>query len=91
MPDAERPPSGPPAPLSDEQLRRAWDDFRSGAVVDCPNDGAPLALAVDASVGIYRFVCTRCGTATPWFECAGQGLRVRGSSPSQAPPPAEDA
>jgi hypothetical protein len=87
MPDTERPPpGGPPAPLSDEQIRKAWDDFRSGAVVACPNDGAALALAVDASAGIYRFVCTRCGTATPWFECSGLGLRLRGASPSQAPP-----
>jgi hypothetical protein len=85
MPDAERPPGGSHAPLSDDQLRSAWDEFRAGAVVDCPNDGAPLALAVDASAGAYRFVCTRCGTSTAWFESTPQGLRLRGNSPSVAP------
>jgi hypothetical protein len=89
MPDAERPPGGSHAPLSENQLRIAWDEFRAGAVVDCPNDGSPLALAVDASAGTYRFVCTCCGTATPWFESTPQGVRIRGPSQSR-PPPADD-
>jgi hypothetical protein len=85
MPDAERPPGGSHAPITEAQLGSAWDEFRAGAVVDCPNDGAPLALAVDASAGVYRFVCTRCGTATPWFESTSQGLRLRRASHPHAP------
>jgi hypothetical protein len=89
MPEAERPPGDAYAPLSDDELRGAWDLFRTGAPVPCPHDGAPLALAVDASAGVYRFVCTGCGASSPWFESTPQGLRLRGTSHS-GPAPAED-
>jgi hypothetical protein len=63
--------SGPLGSL--EELRALWGRFRSGDVVACPTDGAPLALSVDASAGAYRFVCTRCGTASSWFESSPNG------------------
>jgi hypothetical protein len=78
MTDAEKPLGA----LSEaEGVRAAWDEFRAGQVVACPNDGAALALAVDASAGAYRFVCTRCGTSSAWFESDPRGLRLRTSLP----------
>jgi hypothetical protein len=74
MPDAATPPDGSPAPLSSlRELVDAWVRFRAGEVVACPNDGASLALSVDASAGAYRFVCTTCGTASSWFESGPTG------------------
>lgn len=58
-------------------LSMTWDRFREGSPVHCGKDEAPLALEVDAAAGIYRFVCTRCGNASPWFESGQAGLRVR--------------
>lgn len=72
------PPHGPRTPLgATKDLRAAWDRFRTGAVVPCPKDGSHLALAVDSSAGAYRFVCTQCGATSPWFESAGNGIRLR--------------
>jgi hypothetical protein len=85
MTDTERPPGASRALASAEGVRSAWDEFRAGGVVDCPNDGAPVALAVDASAGAYRFVCTRCGTASYWFESGPQGLRLRASPSLRGP------
>jgi hypothetical protein len=90
MSDAEKPgpqPSAdteaPPPPLSTaEELREAWSVFREGNTVPCPRDGKPLALAVDASAGVYRFVCTQCGVASVWFESGADGIRVRSASPA---------
>lgn len=77
MTDGDKP-FGAARPLSGaEDLRSVWDEFRAGGVVACPRDGAPLALAVDASAGAYRFVCTRCGTSSPWFESDARGIRIR--------------
>ncbi|HZU81534.1 MAG TPA: hypothetical protein VE987_01400 [Polyangiaceae bacterium] len=73
-----RPPPAPAAPLGSDQLRTVWNGFRSGDVVPCPLDRAPLALTVDASAGMYRFVCTQCGAASVWFESGPGGIRVRG-------------
>jgi hypothetical protein len=75
--DATPPPLG-----TAEEVREAWGHFRGGETVACPRDGKPLALAVDASAGVYRFVCTQCGVASIWFESGVDGIRVRGSSPS---------
>ena len=70
---------GPDEPLeSTDELRASWSRFRSGEAVPCPVDQAPLALAVDASAGTYRFVCTQCGTASAWFESGPAGIQVRG-------------
>jgi hypothetical protein len=79
MADAAPPPESSPAPLSSmQELVDAWSRFRAGEVVPCPNDRASLALSVDASVGIYRFVCTTCGTASSWFESGPTGtIEVR--------------
>jgi hypothetical protein len=78
MADAAKPPDVPRAPLgSADDIKAVWDRFRAGAVVECPVDAAPLALAVDGTMGVYRFVCTRCGLASPWFESGPGGLRVR--------------
>jgi mono/diheme cytochrome c family protein len=85
MDDAEKPPDGAPDPLaSPSVLQAAWDRFRSGDAVACPVDGAPLALAVDASAVIYRFVCTQCGTSSDWFESGLTGMRVQGTSPDDS-------
>jgi hypothetical protein len=80
------PPEGLKAPFAaTEELRAAWDRFRAGDVVPCPLDRAHLALAVDASTGVYRFVCTQCGAASPWFESGPTGLRLRGHSADPLP------
>ena len=72
----------PAKPLDDaEVLEGIWERFRAGGSVPCPNDAAPFALSVDASVGVYRFVCTRCGLASPWFEAGPSGMRLRGQTP----------
>jgi hypothetical protein len=84
MTDTEKPPGGAHALAGADEVRSAWDEFRAGEVVDCPSDGAPLALAVDASAGAYRFVCTRCGVASSWFESGPLGIRIRTSIPVRA-------
>jgi hypothetical protein len=84
MPDAEKPSDGAHPPLSSvDELGPAWVSFRAGRVVPCPVDGSPLALSVDASVGIYRFVCTQCGLASPWFEAGPAEVRVHDSRQPQ--------
>lgn len=86
MSDAQKSPDDSQAQLgSTDELRTAWNHFRSGSGVACPLDRAPLALAVDASAGIYRFVCTECGTASAWFESGPAGIHVRGHSAEQRP------
>ncbi len=79
MPDDAKSPDVPRAPLgTTEDIQQAWECFRAGGVVPCPVDGAPVALSVDGAAGAYRFVCTRCGIASPWFESGPNGMRVRG-------------
>ncbi len=87
MADAAKPPDVPRAPLGTaDDIRPVWDRFRAGAMVMCPADAAPLALAVDGTIGNYRFVCTRCGLASPWFESGVGGLRVRShATPTPGP------
>jgi mono/diheme cytochrome c family protein len=86
MADADKPPDGVPQRLAAANvLQAAWDRFRSGNAVACPVDEAPLALAVDASAGMYRFVCTGCGTASEWFESGLTGMRIRGYSTDDSP------
>jgi len=86
MPDAKPPdpPEGVPSPLaSNDAVSAAWDLFRAGHVAPCPADGAPLALAVDGTSLVYRFVCVKCGAASPWFESGfGGALRMRGPRPA---------
>jgi hypothetical protein len=81
MDSAHRSPSDsqPPPPGVGDDLKAVWSHFRAGHTVFCPEDRAPLALAVDAATGTYRFVCTECGASSPWFECGPNGLRVRGA------------
>ena len=81
MTDPHRSPGDSEAPpaLGDD-LKGVWSHFRAGNVVSCPMDHAPLALAVDASAGMYRFVCTQCGAASVWFESGPTGIRIRGAS-----------
>ena len=69
--------------LSQEVTARLWEAFRAGKAAECPNDAWPLALSVDAS-SAYRFVCTRCGTSSPWFESGANGVQLR-----SIPPPAD--
>jgi hypothetical protein len=68
-----------------DELASVWEQFRAGAMVACAKDGGPLALAVDAGAGAYRFVCTSCGNSSPWFECGPAGLRVRSTIPALGP------
>ena len=77
--------SSPGSLSSTEELRAAWMHFRSGNAVLCPIDRAPIALAVDASVGTYRFVCTKCGAASAWFESEPTGVRIRGPEADRRP------
>jgi hypothetical protein len=73
------------APLSSvEELQEVWDAFRTGSPATCPTDGSSMALSVDGSVGVYRFVCTRCGTASVWFESGPNGMTLR-TGPGKAP------
>ncbi|MGH7294669.1 MAG: hypothetical protein ACRELB_07045 [Polyangiaceae bacterium] len=86
MSDAAKPPEGTPAPLSSaDDVKASWDRFRGGAAVVCPGDGGPMALSVDAGLGIYRLVCTSCGLASPWFESGPGGVRLRGQSQPSVP------
>jgi hypothetical protein len=75
-----------PPPLSTvEAVGEVWDHFRTGNTVACPTDGAPMALSVDGSAGVYRFVCTQCGTSSAWFESGPGGLALR-VAPGKGPP-----
>jgi hypothetical protein len=62
--------------LTIEEVSPLWDSFRTGAVVACPCDSGSLALSVDGN-NSYRLVCTRCGTASSWFEAVPAGIRLR--------------
>ncbi len=68
-----------------EELGRVWTSFREGNVVKCVKCNGPLALAVDAGAGVYRFVCTWCGNASPWFESGPAGMRIRSLAPGLGP------
>ncbi len=60
MADAKppEPADGVAAPLaSPAEVSAAWTKFRAGDVAPCPADSAPLALAVDGTALVYRFVC----------------------------------
>ena len=85
MPDAKppEPAEGVAAPLSTHaEVSAVWDVFRAGGVARCPVDGEPLALAVDGTSLVYRFVCVKCGTSSPWFESSfGGKLKLRGPRP----------
>ncbi|MBK6696138.1 MAG: hypothetical protein IPG50_28665 [Myxococcales bacterium] len=70
--------------MTDDLVRALWLVFRAGKAVSCPSDDNAMAVAVDGSMGCYRLVCVACGTATPWFEAKGEGIRVRAQS---SPPP----
>jgi hypothetical protein len=61
-----------------DDLLPVWADFRAGRVVACAKDTSPMALAVDAGAGAYRFVCVACGNSSPWFESGPAGTRIRG-------------
>jgi len=79
MADVEKSKDGSQGLASADGLRIIWGRFRTGVVVSCPGDAAPLALAVDGAAGVYRFVCTECGAGSAWFEAGPVGgLRIRG-------------
>ena len=85
MEDGEQIAQGrPDSDLSQEVTAALWDRYRGGMPAECPNDASPLALSVDAS-SAYRFVCTRCGTSSPWFEAGVNGIQLR-STPAPADP-----
>ena len=64
-------------PISEDELGPLWNLFRAGRPAQCPRDGGPVAVAVDATAHAYRMICVRCGAATPWFESSLSGVRVR--------------
>lgn len=72
------------AGMAEDVVHDLWTAYRAGKEVACPTDGNPMAVAIDGAMGCYRIVCVACGTATPWFEAKGDGIRVRGQS---SPPP----
>jgi hypothetical protein len=76
---------------SPDGLRRAWELFRRGGVVACAADEGPMALAVDESIGTYRFVCAKCGIASAWFEAGPEGIRIMGHSTPPHGSPAKGA
>jgi len=82
----------PPAQraMSDADVAKLWDQFKSGGVARCPRDEAPLALAVDGASKSYRLVCTRCGNASLWFDIAPTGIHVRSGDESQNPGLSDD-
>jgi hypothetical protein len=76
--------------LSEEDVAKLWDVFKSGNVARCPRDEAPLALAVDGAAKSYRLVCTRCGNASLWFEIASGGIHVRNADEPPGPNLSDD-
>ncbi len=76
MNDAGKPRPNTSFLATHEGVQGIWDQFRAGGSVNCPSDGAPMALAVDAFAAAYRFVCPACGVGSAWFEADRQGLRV---------------
>ena len=69
------------APLSSlVGLRPVWEAFRKGGVATCPVCGGPMALAVEGTVDVYRFVCVQCGTSSPWFEAKLDRIAIKGQS-----------
>jgi hypothetical protein len=65
------------APIGAEETAALWESRTGGALVTCPQDRGPMALAVDGQALAYRLVCVRCGAASPWFEAGSGGIRVR--------------
>lgn len=83
MADAKppEPPEGAATPLtSPEEVAATWAQSRTGVAL-CPVDGAPLALAVDGTAHVYRFVCVKCGAASAWFEATMGVLKMRDPRP----------
>jgi hypothetical protein len=39
-----------------------------------------MALAVDGTIDVYRFVCVQCGHASPWFEAKLTHLAIKGGA-----------
>jgi len=70
--------------LSQDVTAALWEKYRGGKPTECPNDSWPLALSVDAGSS-YRFVCTHCGTASPWFDAGASGIQVRNVPPAAEP------
>jgi hypothetical protein len=85
MGDATKPSDRPPPPFptlgTAQDIQVLWEAFRAGQVVPCPADAAPVALSVDGTANVYRFVCTSCGLASPWFESGAGAVHVRAHSP----------
>ena len=79
-----------PRAMSDAEVAKLWEQFKSGGVARCPRDEAPLALAVDGAAKSYRLVCTRCGNASLWFDIAASGIRVRSGDEAANPGMSDD-
>jgi hypothetical protein len=50
------------------KVQELWETYRAGQLVLCPEDGTPMAIAIDGTSRAYRFVCVVSGLATPWFS-----------------------
>lgn len=81
MSDRDTLPPGPgKGSLSIEEASALWRSFQEGGATSCPRDAGTLALSIDAG-NAYRFVCTRCGTSTIWFEVTANGVQYRTMPP----------
>lgn len=85
--DTASPSAGPAGPrtMTEEDVVKLWEEFKSGKVAACPRDDAPLALAVDGAAKSYRLVCTRCGNASLWFEIAATGIHIHSADEPSGP------
>ena len=90
MSERRSPTDAGPRTLSEEDVGRLWEAFKSGSVAKCPRDEAPLALAVDAAAKSYRLVCTKCGSASLWFETVPTGIQARSADDALAGPGVSD-
>ncbi|MCL2779280.1 MAG: hypothetical protein FWD73_14890 [Polyangiaceae bacterium] len=63
--------------LSCAETSQLWAKFRAGDTILCAKDAHGIALAVDSASKVYRFICTKCGLASPWFGTTPAGLVFR--------------
>jgi len=84
------PARAPRATFSEADVASLWDRYRAGELVSCPRDSGNLALSVDGGAQIYRFVCSRCGSSSPWFGMTRIGLVIRERLATMPPPGATE-
>ena len=70
-------------PFSQDSVEALWSAYRRGDMVGCPLDAQNLALSIDGTTKSYRFVCTQCGIASPWFMSSPDGIVLRAVDPRE--------